>query len=77
MPPSMVHFVLPDRVLPSTKLETNGTFTTGTLQAELEAYDFVVCVANNTKGSINITLFLPGHSKVFKFIVCLFFKSPE
>lgn len=66
----MVHFVLSGRVLPSTKLETNGTFTTGTLQAELEAYEFVVCVADNAKGSTNITLFLP--SKVFNFIVCLF-----
>lgn len=77
VPPSSVNFVLSDRVLSSTKLETNETFTTGTLQTELGAYKFVVCMANNTKGSTNITLFLPGNSKFFKFIVCLFFQSPE
>ncbi|XP_051261490.1 B-cell receptor CD22-like isoform X7 [Dicentrarchus labrax] len=58
-PPSMVHFVLSDRVLPSTKVEKHDSVTIGTLQAELGSSAFVLCLANNTQGNANVTLFLP------------------
>ncbi|KAG8010163.1 Myelin-associated glycoprotein [Nibea albiflora] len=56
-PPSMIHFLLSDKILPSTKTEKNGSFTIGTLQAEFGSYTFVMCLANNTQG--NATLMLP------------------
>lgn len=62
-PPSMVHFVLSDRVLPSTKVEKHDSVTIGTLQAELGSSAFVLCLANNTQGNANATLFLPVNSK--------------
>lgn len=68
MPPSMVHFVLSDRVLPSTTEEKNGSVTIGTLQAELGPYEFVFCLANNTQGNANIALFLPDNSKDLRFL---------
>ncbi|XP_039885383.1 sialic acid-binding Ig-like lectin 14 isoform X1 [Simochromis diagramma] len=58
-PPSMVHFVLGDRVLPSTTVETNGSVTTGTLQTDFRSFRFVHCLANNTLGNANLTLSLP------------------
>ncbi|XP_076594057.1 B-cell receptor CD22 [Chaetodon auriga] len=63
-PPSVVHFVLSDKVLPSTKVEKHGAVTIGTLQAELGSYEFVFCLANNTQGNANLTLFLPMNSKI-------------
>lgn len=63
-PPSVVHFVLSDKVLPSTKVEKHGAVTIGTLQAELGSYEFVLCMANNTQGNANLTLFLPVNSKI-------------
>ncbi|XP_027142186.1 sialoadhesin isoform X1 [Larimichthys crocea] len=61
-PPSMIHFLLSDKILPSTKIEKNGSFTIGTLQAEFGSYTFVLCLANNTQG--NATLMLPVNSNM-------------
>lgn len=58
-PPSMVHFLFSDRVLPSTKVEIHGAVTIGTLQENLGSFGFIHCVANNTVGNANITLTLP------------------
>nr|XP_046255349.1 sialic acid-binding Ig-like lectin 12 [Scatophagus argus]XP_046255350.1 sialic acid-binding Ig-like lectin 12 [Scatophagus argus] len=57
-PPCMVHFVLPDRVLPSTMVEEQGSRTKWILQAELGSHEFVICLANNTQGNANLTIFL-------------------
>ena len=62
-PPSTIRFVLSDRVLPSTTVEKHGSVTIGTLKAVLGSYDYVVCLANNTQGNANLTLFLPVNSK--------------
>lgn len=72
-PPSMVHFVLSDRVPQNnTKTEKHGTVTFGTLLAELGSSEFVLCLANNTQGSTNLTLYLPVNSKeVFEFPECM------
>nr|XP_040022235.1 myelin-associated glycoprotein-like isoform X2 [Gasterosteus aculeatus aculeatus] len=61
-PVSMIHFVLPDRVLPRVKVEQHGTVTIGTLHAEFGSSRVVLCVANNTLGNANITLSLPVNS---------------
>nr|XP_040025079.1 myelin-associated glycoprotein-like isoform X1 [Gasterosteus aculeatus aculeatus] len=61
-PVSMIHFVLPDRVLPRVKVEQHGTVTIGTLHAEFGSSCVVLCVANNTLGNANITLSLPVNS---------------
>ncbi|XP_070768824.1 sialic acid-binding Ig-like lectin 14 [Enoplosus armatus] len=63
-PPSVVHFVLSDRVLPSTKVEKHGSVTIGTLQAELWSSEFVLCLANNTQGDAKLTLSVPVNSKM-------------
>ncbi|KAM9352924.1 B-cell receptor CD22-like [Symphorus nematophorus] len=63
-PPSTIHFVLSNRVLQSTKAEKHSTVTIGTLKAELGSYEYVICLANNTQGSANLTLFLPVNSKL-------------
>lgn len=62
-PPSTVHFVLSDRVLPSTRVETHGSVSIGTLQAVFGSYQVVYCLANNTLGKANLTLSLPANSK--------------
>ncbi|XP_026040916.1 myelin-associated glycoprotein-like isoform X2 [Astatotilapia calliptera] len=59
-PPSMVHFVLGDRVLQSTSIETVGSVTTGTLQTDFGSFKFVHCLANNTLGNANLTFLLPA-----------------
>ncbi|XP_030605115.1 myelin-associated glycoprotein-like [Archocentrus centrarchus] len=58
-PPSMVHFVLADRVLQSTKVEKHGSVITGTLQTDFGSFKLVHCLANNTLGNANLTLSLP------------------
>ncbi|KAM9352797.1 B-cell receptor CD22-like [Symphorus nematophorus] len=63
-PPSTIHFVLSNRVLQSTKAEKHGSATIATLKAELGSYEYVICLANNTQGSANLTLFLPVNSKM-------------
>lgn len=63
-PPSIVHFMLSDRVLPSTNVEKHGYATIGSLQTELGANEFVLCLANNTEGNANLTLFVCVNSKV-------------
>ncbi|XP_074539091.1 B-cell receptor CD22 [Halichoeres trimaculatus] len=63
-PPSMVHFVLPDRALPKVRVEKHGPVTIGTLQVEAGSSDFVHCLANNTQGTANLTLYFPVNSKM-------------
>ncbi|XP_067458017.1 myelin-associated glycoprotein-like [Thunnus thynnus] len=63
-PSSMVHFLLSNRVLSSTKVEINGPVTIGTLQANFGSSGFVHCVVNNTVGNANITLTLPDKSEI-------------
>ncbi|XP_042346465.1 sialoadhesin-like [Plectropomus leopardus] len=63
-PPSMVHFMLSDKVLPSTTVEKHSYLTIGTLQAEFGSSDVVFCLANNTEGNANLTLPLPVNSKM-------------
>ncbi|XP_031154737.1 myelin-associated glycoprotein-like isoform X1 [Sander lucioperca] len=59
-PPSMVYFVLSDRVLPSTEVEKHGFVTIGTLWAKFGSSEAVYCLANNTLGNANLTLPLPN-----------------
>ncbi|XP_033958883.1 Schwann cell myelin protein isoform X3 [Pseudochaenichthys georgianus] len=70
-PPSMLYFVLPDRVLPSTKVEKHGSVTIGTLHAELGSSVAVCCLANNTIGNANLTLSLPVNSKMLNLYIII------
>ncbi|KAK2844405.1 hypothetical protein Q5P01_011064 [Channa striata] len=63
-PSSSVRFVLSDRVLPSTKTDTHGYVTIGSLQAESGSSEFVQCLANNTLGSTNLTVPLSVSGKM-------------
>ncbi|XP_074510091.1 B-cell receptor CD22 [Sebastes fasciatus] len=63
-PASMIHFVLSNRVLPSTKVEKHGSVTIGTLEAEFGSFQVVYCLANNTLGNASLTLSLPVDSKM-------------
>ncbi|KAK2844404.1 hypothetical protein Q5P01_011063 [Channa striata] len=63
-PSSSVYFVLSDRVLPSTKTDTHGYVTIGSLQAESGSSEFVQCLANNTVGSTNLTVPLSVSGKM-------------
>uniref|UniRef100_A0A3Q1JHM7 Ig-like domain-containing protein n=1 Tax=Anabas testudineus TaxID=64144 RepID=A0A3Q1JHM7_ANATE len=54
-PPSMVHFVLSDRVLSSNKTETHGFNTTETLHTKSGSSEFVQCLAFNTLGKVSLT----------------------
>ncbi|XP_029958872.1 myelin-associated glycoprotein isoform X2 [Salarias fasciatus] len=63
-PRSTVHFVLADRVLQSTKVETHGSLTLWTLQADTGSSKFVHCLASNSQGNTNLTLSLPANSKM-------------
>ncbi|TDH12013.1 hypothetical protein EPR50_G00066400 [Perca flavescens] len=47
--PSIVYFVLSDRVLPSTEVEKHGFVTIGTLRAKFGSSEAVYCLANNTQ----------------------------
>ncbi|XP_039475005.1 myelin-associated glycoprotein-like isoform X1 [Oreochromis aureus] len=58
-PPSMVYFILGDRVLQSSKVDINGSVTTGTLQTDFGSFRRVQCLANNMLGYDNILLSLP------------------
>ncbi|XP_036929697.1 sialoadhesin-like isoform X1 [Acanthopagrus latus] len=66
-PPSRVYFVLSDKVLPSTKVETHSSLTIGTLQADLGSYASVLCLANNTQGSASLSLSV--NSKMQSYII--------
>lgn len=68
-PPSReVQFMLSNRILDSTIVKTNGTVTTGILQAEQRPHKFIQCLANNTLGRTNLTLSVTLlHSNVFFF----------
>ena len=68
-PPSMVYFVLSDRVLPSTEVEKHGFVTTGTLRAKFGSSEAVYCLANNTLGNANLTLPLPNSKDVFYYFI--------
>ncbi|KAK5922390.1 hypothetical protein CgunFtcFv8_019660 [Champsocephalus gunnari] len=70
-PPSMLYFVLPDRVLPSTKVEKHGSVTIGTLHAELGSSVALCCLANNTIGNANLTLSLPVNSKMLNLYIII------
>ncbi|XP_026227499.1 sialoadhesin-like isoform X2 [Anabas testudineus] len=63
-PPSMVHFVLSDRVLSSTKTETHGFNTTETLHTKSGSSEFVQCLAMNTLGNVSLTLPLAVNGKM-------------
>lgn len=68
-PPSMVQFVLSDRVLPITKVEKHDSVTIGTLQAKLGSFEFVLCLANNTQGNANLSLSLPVDSNMQTIVI--------
>lgn len=72
-PPSTVHFVLADIVLPSTQVESNGSLTIGTLQADLGQYKFVVCQANNTQGHAEFHIPLGRGIRFWNSPQCMFF----
>ncbi|XP_060906809.1 sialoadhesin isoform X2 [Labrus mixtus] len=63
-PASTVHFVLSDKVVPKAKIEKHGLVTIGTLQVEFGSSGFVRCLANNTQGSADLTLYFPVNSKM-------------
>uniref|UniRef100_A0A3Q1I1U3 Si:dkey-238d18.5 n=1 Tax=Anabas testudineus TaxID=64144 RepID=A0A3Q1I1U3_ANATE len=63
-PPSMVHFVLSDRVLSSNKTETHGFNTTETLHTKSGSSEFVQCLANNTLGNVSLTFPLAVNGKL-------------
>ncbi|XP_033182279.1 sialoadhesin-like [Anabas testudineus] len=63
-PPSMVHFVLSDRVLSSNKTETHGFNTTETLHTKSGSSEFVQCLANNTLGNVSLTFPLAVNGKM-------------
>uniref|UniRef100_A0A669CY66 Myelin-associated glycoprotein n=1 Tax=Oreochromis niloticus TaxID=8128 RepID=A0A669CY66_ORENI len=67
-PPSMVHFVLGDR-LQNSSVETNGSVTTGTLQTDFGSFKFVHCLANNTLGNENLTLSLLVNDNMQKIFI--------
>ncbi|CAI5662725.1 unnamed protein product [Oreochromis niloticus] len=67
-PPSMVHFVLGDR-LQNSSVETNGSVTTGTLQTDFGSFKFVHCLANNTLGNANLTLSLLVNDNMQKIFI--------
>ncbi|KAF7657238.1 hypothetical protein LDENG_00029970 [Lucifuga dentata] len=63
-PPCKIQFVLPNKVLPSSKVEKNGSVTIGTLQGDFQSSEFVHCLANNTQGNAILTLPVPANSKM-------------
>ncbi|KAM6995336.1 sialic acid-binding Ig-like lectin 14 [Tautogolabrus adspersus] len=63
-PPSMVYFVLSDKVVPKAKVEKHSVITMSTLQVEFGSSGFVRCLANNTQGSANLTLYFPVNRKM-------------
>ncbi|CAJ1061630.1 myelin-associated glycoprotein-like isoform X2 [Xyrichtys novacula] len=63
-PPSMVHFVLSDRIQSKASIEKHGPIIIGTLQTEYGSSEFVHCLANNTQGTANVTLYFPVNSKM-------------
>ncbi|XP_035772299.1 myelin-associated glycoprotein-like [Neolamprologus brichardi] len=62
-PPSMVYFIFGDRVMQSSKVDMNGSVTTGTLQTDFGSFRRVQCLANNVVGYDNILLSLPVNGK--------------
>ncbi|KAI3360913.1 hypothetical protein L3Q82_013126 [Scortum barcoo] len=72
-PPSMVHFVLPEhRVLHNaTKTEKHGTITIANLLAELGSSEFVLCLASNTQGNANLTLYVSVDSKMHSLYIII------
>ncbi|XP_032374240.1 myelin-associated glycoprotein isoform X1 [Etheostoma spectabile] len=68
-PPSMVYFLLSDKVLPRTKVEKHGFVTIGTLRANFGSSEPVYCLANNTLGNANLTLPLPKSKMLNLYII--------
>ncbi|KAM9310677.1 myelin-associated glycoprotein [Pholidichthys leucotaenia] len=68
-PPSLVQFVLADRVLHSTNKETHGFLTFSTLQTDFGSSKNVICLANNTLGKANLTLPLPVNSDMQNILI--------
>ncbi|KAF3691781.1 Myelin-associated glycoprotein Siglec-4a Precursor [Channa argus] len=63
-PSSSVRFGLSDKVLPSTKIDTHGYVSIGTLQAQSGSSEFVQCLAKNDLGSVNLTVPLSVNGKM-------------
>ncbi|KAG7474329.1 myelin-associated glycoprotein sialoadhesin-like isoform X1 [Solea senegalensis] len=70
-PPSMVHFVIPEKVFAGTKIERHGSVTIGTLQAEFGSSEVVHCLANNTIGIASFTLSLPVNDKMHHLFIAI------
>ncbi|XP_069549460.1 myelin-associated glycoprotein, partial [Brachyistius frenatus] len=70
-PPSLIHFVLADRVLQSTKVDKRGSLTIGTLQTDFGSFKSVQCVANNTEGKGTLVLFFPVNSKMKNIFIAI------
>ncbi|XP_067366624.1 sialic acid-binding Ig-like lectin 14 isoform X2 [Channa argus] len=63
-PSSSVRFGLSEKVLPSTKIDTHGYVSIGTLQAQSGSSEFVQCLAKNDLGSVNLTVPLSVNGKM-------------
>ncbi|XP_035772300.1 myelin-associated glycoprotein-like [Neolamprologus brichardi] len=68
-PPSMVYFILGDRVMQSSKAEKNGFVTIETLQTDFGSLRFVHCLANNMLGYDNILLSLPVNDNMQNILI--------
>ncbi|XP_039885387.1 sialic acid-binding Ig-like lectin 12 isoform X1 [Simochromis diagramma] len=68
-PPSMVYFILGDRVMQSSKAEKNGSVTIETLQTDFGSFRFVHCLANNMLGYDNILLSLPVNDNMQNILI--------
>ncbi|KAM4580515.1 B-cell receptor CD22 isoform 1-T2 [Odontesthes bonariensis] len=70
-PPSIVFFVLADKVLLGTKRDKTSYFTISAPQADFEYSTFVNCVANNTEGYTNLRLSLPFDEKMLLIFIAI------
>ncbi|XP_026039156.1 myelin-associated glycoprotein-like [Astatotilapia calliptera] len=68
-PPSMVYFILGDRVMQSNKAEKNGSVTIETLQTDFGSFRRVQCLANNVVGYDNILLSLPVNDNMQNILI--------
>ncbi|KAL0985013.1 hypothetical protein UPYG_G00151830 [Umbra pygmaea] len=58
-PIGTVEWSIPGRLLPSTRVESQGSITTVTLQRELSFSDTVHCYASNTQGNATLSIAVP------------------
>ncbi|XP_072250621.1 sialic acid-binding Ig-like lectin 13 [Leuresthes tenuis] len=70
-PPSIVSFVLANKVLLGTKRDKTSSFTISAPQADFEYSLFVDCVANNTEGNANLRLPLPLSEKMLLIFIAV------